>query len=59
MSRLRDNRFSANNPWARRANQEWDMAGLARRDNDTKDEARHTQNARDYETKAYEWEEGQ
>lgn len=59
MSRLKDNRFSPNNPWARRANQEWELAGIARQDNDMIAAAQHTKNARDYETNAHAWEEGQ
>lgn len=35
----------------RKANQHWDMAGLARQDGDTKDAERHTKLARDYERK--------
>ncbi len=33
----------------RKADQEWDMAGLARQDGDSADAARHTANAREYE----------
>lgn len=33
----------------RKADQEWDMAGLARQDRDTADEERHTAKAREYE----------
>jgi hypothetical protein len=32
----------------RKMNQEWDMAGLAHRDSDPKDAARHTELARKY-----------
>jgi hypothetical protein len=32
-----------------KADQEWDMAGLARRDGDRADEIRHTEKAREYE----------
>lgn len=36
--------------WLRRkANQAWDMAGLARQDGDTRDEARRTAEARAYD----------
>jgi len=33
----------------RKADQEWEMAGLARMDGDTKDEIKHTEAAREYE----------
>lgn len=33
----------------RKASQEWDMAGLARQDGDKIAEAKHTEQARDYE----------
>lgn len=33
----------------RKADQEWDMAGLARQDDDHADAERHTDNARDFE----------
>lgn len=33
----------------RKADQEWDMAGLARQDGDRDDEIRHTNKAREYE----------
>ena len=33
----------------RKADQHWEMAGLARQDGDKLDEARHTAQARDYE----------
>lgn len=33
----------------RKADQSWEMAGLARQDGDKADEARHTANAREYE----------
>jgi hypothetical protein len=33
----------------RKADQAWDMAGLARQDGDTKDEARRTKEARAYD----------
>lgn len=33
----------------RKADQEWDMAGLARQDRDSADEERHTKKAREYE----------
>lgn len=32
-----------------KADQEWDMAGLARQDRDMTDAQRHTDNAREYE----------
>lgn len=32
----------------RKRDQEWELAGLARQDGDTKDEAIHTANAREY-----------
>lgn len=35
--------------YRRKADQEWEMAGLARRDGDKADEARHTAKARKYE----------
>jgi hypothetical protein len=36
--------------WFRRkADQEWELAGCARQDNDMKDAARHTERARAYE----------
>lgn len=38
----------------RKANQEWDMAGLARQDGDKKDEAEHTRKAREYDRMARE-----
>lgn len=38
----------------RKANQHWDMAGLARQDRDTADAQRHTDLARDYERQARE-----
>ncbi len=33
----------------RKADQAWEMAGLARQDGDTKDEIRQTENAREYQ----------
>ena len=33
----------------RKADQEWDMAGLARQDGDIPDSIRHTEKAREYE----------
>lgn len=39
----------------RKANQEWDMAGLARQDGDLKDAERHTNLARDYERQLREY----
>jgi hypothetical protein len=33
----------------RKADQEWDMAGLARQDNDMKAAAEHTEKAREYQ----------
>lgn len=38
----------------RKADQHWDMAGLARADNDSADEKRHTDLAREYEARARE-----
>ena len=38
----------------RKADQHWDMAGLARQDNDMKEAERHTQLAREYEAKVRE-----
>lgn len=45
-----------NNRFARKADQEWELAGLARQDGDTADEKRHTDAARDYERQAREFE---
>jgi len=39
----------------RKADQHWDMAGLARQDGDKADEARHTKLARDYEAQIREY----
>lgn len=39
----------------RKADQHWEMAGLARQDGDTADEKRHTWLARDYQRRANEW----
>jgi hypothetical protein len=36
----------------RKANQHWEMAGLARQDGDTKDAERHTKLAREWDEKA-------
>lgn len=47
-----------NNKFARKADQEWEMAGLARQDGDTADEKRHTELAREYERLAREEEAG-
>lgn len=41
-----------NSDYARKADQHWEMAGLARQDGDKADEARHTELAREYEKKA-------
>lgn len=38
--------------WRRRADQAWDMAGLARQDGDKADAERQTKLAREYEAKA-------
>jgi hypothetical protein len=38
----------------RKADQHWDMAGLARQDGDKKDAERHTKLAREWEEKARE-----
>lgn len=50
---IRDKGFPSGDPQRdrlrRKANQEWDMAGLARQDGDRADEKRHTDLARDYE----------
>lgn len=35
-----------------KADQHWDMAGLARQDGDTRDEEKHTKLAREYQEKA-------
>ncbi len=37
-----------------KANQEWEMAGLARQDGDKADCARHTEKAREWDAKAQE-----
>jgi hypothetical protein len=39
----------------RKRDQAWEMAGLARRDNDKTDEARHTAEARDWERRISEY----
>jgi hypothetical protein len=41
----------------RKANQEWDMAGLAAQDGDGADCARHTKLAQDYDRQIREWRE--
>jgi hypothetical protein len=50
---LRDKGFPSGDPardrLRRKANQEWDMAGLARQDGDAADAERHTKAAREYE----------
>lgn len=33
----------------RKANQEWELAGCARKDGDSADELKHTEKARDYD----------
>lgn len=38
--------------WRYKADQEWELAGLARKDGDTKDEETHTAKAREYEALA-------
>jgi hypothetical protein len=38
--------------WQRKANQEWDLAGLARQDGDTQSENFHTAKAREYAARA-------
>lgn len=40
------------NKWTRKADQEWDMAGDARRDRDAEAERKHTEKARLYEQRA-------
>lgn len=48
---IRDN--SKGNPdYLRKANQHWEMAGLARADGDHKDAERHTKLAREHDQKA-------
>jgi hypothetical protein len=37
------------NDYRRKANQQWDLAGLARQDGDKKAEAEHTEKAREYD----------
>lgn len=39
----------------RKADQEWEMAGLARQDQDHPDEERHTKKAREYERQIQEY----
>jgi hypothetical protein len=39
----------------RRADQEWELAGLARQDRDKADEARHTKAAQEYERQLKAW----
>lgn len=46
---IRDNRFSSANPYARKANQEWELAGCARRDGDDEAARKHTDKARELE----------
>lgn len=41
--------------YIRKANQHWEMAGLARQDRDYEDAERHTKLAREYEQKAREF----
>jgi hypothetical protein len=53
MSRIRRR---IENRWTRKADQEWDMAGLARQDGDREAERQHTERAREYERKAHEQE---
>ena len=38
----------------RKANQEWELAGLARQDGDQRAATQHTNNAREYERRAQE-----
>lgn len=52
---IRDNRYKDGNPWKRKENIEWEMAGLARQDGDKQDEERHTAKAREFAQKAVEW----
>lgn len=53
---IRDVRYSPDNPYARRENQQWDMAGLARQDGDTKAAEEHTKKAREFAELARAWE---
>lgn len=53
MSRIRRN---VENSYTQKADQEWDMAGLARQDGDAEAEKRHTAQAREYERLAREFE---
>jgi hypothetical protein len=50
---IRNKGFPSGNPerdrLRRKADQHWDMAGLARQDRDAADEKRHTELAKDYE----------
>lgn len=60
MSRIRSHLNGAppRNPEAerflRKADQEWDLAGLARQDGDVADEQRHTEKAREFTRMAHE-----
>ena len=56
MSRLRDRRFRPDNPYARKADQQWELAGCARTDGDRQAEQSHTDKAREYEQLARDWE---
>jgi hypothetical protein len=44
------------NVFTRKADQQWDMAGLARQDGDHAAEAEHTRQARDFERQALDFE---
>jgi hypothetical protein len=47
-----DQSYKTRRPYLRmKADQHWEMAGLARQDNDMKDAERHTQLAREFEQK--------
>lgn len=50
---MADNAYKQSSRYLRmKADQHWDMAGLARQDRDSADEKRHTELARDYDRRA-------
>lgn len=53
---MKDNRYSASNIFAIKANQQWELAGMARQDGDKAAVEEHTRKARELEDRAKEYE---
>jgi hypothetical protein len=53
---LRDNRYSPDNPYKTRENEQWELAGCAREDGDLAAAEVHIAKAREYAELARQWE---